>query len=61
MRDASTYRGDRRNAARKTLFGISAWRELRRIRTKLVGNRWVKQKDGSLRSFQTATYIMGGF
>jgi hypothetical protein len=58
MRDASTYRGDRRNAMRKD--GISAWRQLRRIRTKHTGTRWDKLKDGTLRSFQTATYIMGG-
>lgn len=60
MRDASTYRGDRRNALRKDGI-IGRWRELRRIRTKHTGNRWDKQIDGSLRSFQTATYIMGGF
>lgn len=59
MRDSITYRGGRRNVMRLA-HTLNRWRDLPRLRTKLTGTRWDTLKDGSLRSFEVATYIVGG-
>lgn len=59
MRNTVTYRGERRNAMRKGGV-LSRWRELPRLRTKLLGTRLQTLRDGTKRVFEVATYIVGG-